>query len=48
MLELARALALREDVEQVDLVTRLIEDKVVSPDYSREIEPLSEKARIVV
>jgi len=47
VLELARALALREDVEQVDLVTRLIEDKVVSPDYSREIEPLSEKARIV-
>ena len=47
VLELARALALREDVEQVDLVTRLIDDKVVSPDYSREIEPLSEKARIV-
>ncbi|MBW2472601.1 MAG: glycosyltransferase, partial [Deltaproteobacteria bacterium] len=47
VLELAGALALREDVEQVDLVTRLIEDKVVSRDYSREIEPLSEKARIV-
>jgi sucrose-phosphate synthase len=47
VLELARALALREDIEQVDLVTRLIDDKVVSPDYSREIEPLSEKARIV-
>ena len=47
VLELARALALREDIEQVDLVTRLIDDKVVSPDYSRKIEPLSEKARIV-
>ena len=47
VLELARALALREDVEKVDLVTRLIEDKVVSPDYSKRIEPLSEKARIV-
>ena len=47
VLELARALALREDVEQVDLVTRLIEDKLVSSDYSREIEPLTEKARIV-
>ena len=47
VLELTRALALREDVAQVDLVTRLIEDKDVSPDYSREIEPLSEKARIV-
>ncbi len=47
VLELARAVAQREDVEQVDLVTRLIKDKAVSPDYSKEIEPLSEKARIV-
>ena len=47
VLELARALALREDVELVDLVTRLIDDKMVSSDYSKEIEPLSEKARIV-
>ena len=47
VLELARTLAQREDIEQVDLVTRLIEDKVVSPDYSMEIEPLTEKARIV-
>ena len=47
VLELARALAEREDVDQVDLVTRLIEDKAVSFDYSREIEPLSQKARIV-
>ncbi len=47
VLELARAVAQREDVEQVDLVTRLIKDKTVSPDYSKEIEPLSEKARIV-
>lgn len=47
VLELARALAERPDVEQVDLVTRLIADKTVSPDYSRGIEPLSAKARIV-
>jgi sucrose-phosphate synthase len=47
VLELAKALALREDVELVDLVTRLIDDKSVSSDYSREIEPLSGKARIV-
>jgi len=47
VLELAGALARREDVEQVDLITRLIDDKVVSPDYSREVEPLSDKARIV-
>jgi len=47
VLELARALADRDDVAQVDLVTRLINDKAVSPDYSREIEPISEKASIV-
>jgi len=47
VLELARTLARREDVAQVDLVTRLIDDKAVSPDYSREVESLSEKARIV-
>lgn len=47
VLELSRSLALRDDVDQVDLVTRYIRDKIVSPDYSREIEPLSDKARIV-
>ncbi len=47
VLELAKALGKREDVSQVDLVTRLVEDKTVSPDYSRVIEPLSEKVRIV-
>ena len=47
VLELAKALALREDVELVDLVTRLIDDKEVSSDYGKEIEPLSGKARIV-
>ncbi len=47
VLELARELALRPEVEQVDLVTRLIFDKSLSPQYSQVIEPLSEKARIV-
>lgn len=47
VLELARALAEREDVAQVDLVTRLIDDKTVSKDYSQIIEPLSDKARLV-
>jgi sucrose-phosphate synthase len=47
VLELARALGEREDVARVDLVTRVIEDKTVSPDYSRVVEPLSDKARIV-
>jgi sucrose-phosphate synthase len=47
VLELARALAKHPDVEQVDLVTRLIEDQTVSKAYSQKIEPLSDKARIV-
>jgi sucrose-phosphate synthase len=47
VLELARTLAGRDDVDRVDLVTRLIEDKTVSPDYGREIEPLADRARIV-
>jgi len=47
VLELARTLAQHEDVDQVDLVTRLIKDKAVSDDYSQEIEPLADKARIV-
>jgi sucrose-phosphate synthase len=47
VLELARTLAQREDIDQVDLFTRLIEDKTVSPDYSRTIEPLGDKVRIV-
>ena len=47
VLELARALAEHEDVAQVDLVTRLIKDKTVSEDYSKKIEALSDKARIV-
>jgi sucrose-phosphate synthase len=47
VLELARSLAEHEDVEQVDLVTRLIQDKKVSSDYSKEIEAISDKARII-
>ena len=35
------------EVDQVDLVTRLIVDKSVSKDYGKVIEPLSEKTRIV-
>ncbi len=47
VLELARTLAMREDVERVDLVTRLIIDDEVGPDYAQLIEPISDKARIV-
>ncbi len=47
VLELAQTLAQRDDVAQVDLVTRLIRDKTVAEDYAQPIEPLSDKARIV-
>jgi sucrose-phosphate synthase len=47
VLELARALAKTDGVTQVDLFTRLIRDKRVSPDYSRAIEPLGENCRLV-
>jgi sucrose-phosphate synthase len=47
VLELARALALRDEVAQVDLLTRLVEDPGVAPDYARPEEALGEHARIV-
>lgn len=47
VVELARALGERDDVVQVDLVTRLINDRNVDPDYAQPIEALSDKARIV-
>ncbi len=47
VLELARELAANPEVEQVDLVTRLIHDKTVSSLYAEPIEQISDKARIV-
>jgi sucrose-phosphate synthase len=47
VLDLARALAEREDVGQVDLVTRRIVDAAVSEDYAQAEESLSDKARII-
>ncbi len=47
VVELARALGELPQVRQVDLFTRLVHDKRVSADYRQEIEPLSERARIV-
>ncbi|MGD2112630.1 MAG: HAD family hydrolase, partial [Gammaproteobacteria bacterium] len=47
VLDLARALAAREDVGQVDLVTRRIVDPAVSEDYAQPIEELADQARIV-
>ncbi len=47
VLELARSLAANPDVEQVDLVTRLIEEKGLSGIYSSPVEQLCENARII-
>jgi len=47
VVDLARALAERDDVDQVDLVTRRIPDPAISGDYTEPLEPLSEKARIL-
>jgi len=47
VLELARELAANPEVDQVDLVTRLIQDNTVSARYAEPIEQLSDKARIV-
>jgi sucrose-phosphate synthase len=47
VLELARVLAEKEEVARVDLFTRRIRDPKLSPDYSKEVETISDKARIV-
>lgn len=47
VVDLARALAKRDDVAQVDLVTRRVIDPHVSDDYAQAIERLSDKARII-
>lgn len=47
VLDLAKALAEHPQVGKVDLMTRLIEDPDVSPDYAQPEEKLSDKARII-
>ncbi|MGB0743638.1 MAG: HAD-IIB family hydrolase [Opitutales bacterium] len=47
VLELARALSGRGDVERVDLITRQIIDEKVSEDYAKLEERIAEKAYIV-
>ncbi|MDI6400853.1 HAD-IIB family hydrolase [Balneolaceae bacterium ANBcel3] len=47
VVELAKALGEHPRVKQVDLFTRLIDDKRVSSDYKQPIEPLGENSRIV-
>lgn len=47
VIELACALGRHPRVEQVDVVTRLVEDPAVSPDYALQREELGERARLV-
>ena len=47
VVELARALAEREDVERVDLLTRRVVDADVSKDYAQVYEAISDKTQIV-
>lgn len=47
VLDLARSLAENDEVVQVDLVTRRIEDPAINDDYATRIEPISDKARII-
>jgi len=47
VLELVKALALDPAVDRVSLLTRKVSDPKLSPDYSREHEPLGPKSEIV-
>ncbi|MEX2404412.1 MAG: HAD-IIB family hydrolase [Balneolales bacterium] len=47
VVDLAKALGEHEEVEQVDLFTRYIDDKRVSSNYKQETEPISKNSRIV-
>jgi sucrose-phosphate synthase len=47
VVELARALAARGDVDRVDLFTRLVDDIHVSADYAKPVEDIGNGARIV-
>ena len=47
VVDLCRALSRHPDVTGVDLVTRLIRDPAVGPDYAAPAEPLGDSARIV-
>ncbi|MCD6273307.1 MAG: HAD-IIB family hydrolase [Deltaproteobacteria bacterium] len=47
VIELCRHLSRAEEVEKVDLFTRLIVDKTVSEDYAQPVEKVNEKFRII-
>jgi len=45
--ELAKALGEQPEVAQVDLITRLLDDRALAPSYANPLEPLTAKSRIV-
>ncbi len=47
VLELAQSLSKHPEIQQVDLMTRLLIDPHISPDYSKVIEVLSPKSNII-
>ena len=47
VLELVRGLAARSEIEQVEVVTRLIHDRRVSTDYANPIEDIAPGAKII-
>src|SRR5689334_17795328 len=47
VLEMLESLSTHPQIRKVDLFTRRIIDKRVSPAYEKEIEPVNEKARII-
>jgi sucrose-phosphate synthase len=47
VVELANALASKDQVQQVDLITRLVRDDSVHPDYAQPLETVGPKFRIV-
>ena len=47
VVDLAKALGEHEEVEQVDLFTRYIDDKRVSSSYKQEVEPMGKNVQIV-
>lgn len=47
VLDLVRSLGRHPDVKRVDLLTRLIEDPLVSADYAQPLEPIGKNANIL-
>ena len=47
VVELAKKLSTQDNVERIDLFTRLISDKRVSEDYSVPVEQVNDKLRII-